>query len=173
MLFSYSHMSNVGLTAYVKDFFAAEKMLKEKLGRETKVKPLPPMLMSGSCCAPSIRTLWELMGWTSCYFAGDEAYLEDSHKIARSILEETGSEIQTSIEDRRYRLPGKNGLQLWHSTSEEGMGIPSKIRRLTSGDEMKLATAIITELREKLALDLDPSPTFESGRGLQARPKRR
>jgi hypothetical protein len=173
MLFSYSHMSNVGLTAYIEDFFAAEKMIKDKLGRDTKVKPLPPMLMSGSCCVPSIRTLWELMGWTSSYFAGDEAYLEDSHNVARKILEETGSDAQTNIEVRRYRLPGKNGPQLWHSTIEEGKSIPSKIRRLTSGDEMKIATTIITELREKLALDLDPSPTFERGRGLQARPKRK
>jgi hypothetical protein len=93
--------------------------------------------------------------------------------VASGILEDTGTDTQTNINDRRYRLPGKNGPQLWHSTGEEGKGMPAKTRRMTSGDEMKLATAIINELREKLALDLDPSPTFERGRGLQARPKRK
>jgi hypothetical protein len=49
--------------------------------------------------------------------------------------------------------------------------MPGKIRPLTIEDEKSLILQLISELRIKLALDLDPNPTFERGLGLQSRAK--
>jgi hypothetical protein len=45
LLASMSHLGRVGLTAYVNDILWAEKELKAKLGRETIVRPLPPLIL--------------------------------------------------------------------------------------------------------------------------------
>jgi hypothetical protein len=161
LMFSFSHLRNVGLTAYIEDYLAAEKMLIEKLGKETRVAPLPPMLLTGSDDKNSLRLLAELMGWTAYYFYYEECFHEESHKTAASIIRESGSGSWPDWEERRYRLPDRNTdtkTRIWCSKPDSDEGIPTKVRLLTSGIELLLITTIISELRQRLALDLDLSP---------------
>jgi hypothetical protein len=132
LLFSFSHLCNVGLTAYIEDYLAAEKLLIEKLGRETRVAPLPPMLLTGCDNKHGLRLLSEFMGWTADYFYFDECFLEESHKTAASIIQESGSGSWSDWEERRYRLPDKNSdskTKLWCSTLDTNEGSPPRSGR--------------------------------------------
>jgi hypothetical protein len=53
------------------------------------------------------------------------------------------------------------------------MAVPRSLRPLAASDERKWVTAVIEESRQKLALDLDPTPTLERGVGLQSRVMRK
>jgi hypothetical protein len=174
LIFSLTHLANVGLAAYVEDLMGAKQLLQQMLGKETKVMPLPPMCLAGCNDKSVIRSIIELMSWTNKFYANNSYYLEDSFKCAATILRNSGSGTQTEVEDRRYRLPDiASGTAIWHSSLEENTELPEKIRPLTVDNERKLFAAIITELRQKMALDLDPIPTHERGIGLQARPKKK
>jgi hypothetical protein len=48
LLFSASHLGAVGTAAYTEDLLEAEKKLKEKFGAQTRVGPLPPILLGGT-----------------------------------------------------------------------------------------------------------------------------
>jgi hypothetical protein len=77
-------------------------------------------------------------------------------------------------EERRMRLPVRTtaaAKKVWSSGGKDSRAMPTKIRPLTSDDEKNLVSQLITELRVKLALDLDPTPTYERGVGLQSRAK--
>jgi hypothetical protein len=74
----------------------------------------------------------------------------------------------------RIRLPSKlqpTKKKVWSSGGKDCWAMPAKIRPLTTDDEKGLILQLISELRVKLALDLDPNPTFERGLGLQSRAK--
>jgi hypothetical protein len=55
----------------------------------------------------------------------------------------------------------------WDFSSKFGQNWMKKVAFVTNG----LIQQLISELRVKLALDLDPNPTFERGLGLQSRAK--
>jgi hypothetical protein len=176
MIFSFSHLCNVGLSAYIEDLLLAEKVLTEKLGKETKVTPLPPMLLGGCDDKNALRSLQELMGWAAHYYHHEECYMEESHRVAAEILSESGTSSGLEWEERRYRLPSKHGdsvKKIWCSKPLTEDKIPLKVRPLSSSNEMLLITTIIAELRQRLALDLDPSPSFDRGLGIQSMPKKK
>jgi hypothetical protein len=173
LLFSAAHLGNVGLTAYIEDLLEADKMLKQRYGRETRVGPLPPLLLAG-CSDPQLtRSLLELEGWVKNYYGRDDDFLEDSHAMAVQMLIKSGVGVQNHLEDRRYRLPsrGGEGSSVWHSGKMTNL--PVTINPATTVMEKELVEKIIQELRGKLALALDPSPAFERGLGLQASSRRK
>jgi hypothetical protein len=49
--------------------------------------------------------------------------------------------------------------------------IPTLARAMSASQERKWVTTLVEEMRTKLALDLDPSPTLERGMGLQSKAK--
>jgi hypothetical protein len=60
-------------------------------------------------------------------------------------------------------VQGQDGIQ--------AVPIPVSVLALQQPDEKRLVKAMIEEIRSKLAVDLDPNPTFERGLGGQERPK--
>jgi hypothetical protein len=70
----------------------------------------------------------------------------------------------------RYRLPNKSGSALYCSGTD--VYLPAKIKPATTANESELITCLIGELRSKLALDLDASPSFERGLALQSKTKK-
>jgi hypothetical protein len=171
LMFSASHLGMVGTAAYAEDYLEAEKMLKEKFGPLTRVGPLPPVMLGGCDNEALIRSIYELGFWLEDYFTTEPAYLEETHVAALYKLDELG-EGMLEPEERRIRLPVKTptaAKKIWSSGGKDSRAMPSKIRPLTSEDEKNLISQLITELRVKLALDLDPNPTYERGLGLQSR----
>jgi hypothetical protein len=100
--------------------------------------------------------------------------MEDTFTLAKLLLHDSGEGKQKNLERRRYRLPGRDGSNIWYSGgvwNGTGDAIPEKIKPATQLQEEKIVRMLIDKIRSKLALDLDPSPTFERGLGLQTRTK--
>jgi hypothetical protein len=60
LLFSASHLGTVGTVAYAEDYLEAERSLKEKFGAQTRVGPLPPILLAGCDNPMLIRSIYEV-----------------------------------------------------------------------------------------------------------------
>jgi hypothetical protein len=180
LLHSPTHLANVGLTAYVADLLRATKMIQDRLGKETRVAPAPPLLLAGCGDSSTIRELYEFTAWAADYYRETDCYLEASFALAKYQLTETGEGEQTDLAMRRFRLPSPRGEEekLWFSggvfrgSSTTPIAIPAKVKPAPQKMENALVIEMIKELRSKLALDLDPSPAFERGLGLQSSPKK-
>jgi hypothetical protein len=112
------------------------------------------------------------MTWALDYFPADVA-LEDTMKLAATIIRENGEGVQSYLELRRLRLPSRDEqkYKLWHSGgSTPPLPIPVSVLAMQQPDEKRLVKTMIEEIRTMLAVDLDPNPTFERGLGGQ-RPK--
>jgi hypothetical protein len=92
LLFSASHLADVEVSAYAEQLVEASGQLGEKLGRETLVAPLPPVLL-GDCTDPSlVRSLFELVTWSDSYYRGMEGYLEESTISALAAIKYLGTD---------------------------------------------------------------------------------
>jgi hypothetical protein len=172
---SVTHLADVGLSAYVSDMLEAEKKMRERLGRDLRVVPLPPMLMSGVDSGVLIREQFEFYTWAETFFPAD-SYLDESIASALAIIRSTCDGNQTWLEPKRVRLPAHtpSGATTWHSGGSTVVNtntgpLPYGATALQQPEERETVTTMIHEIREKLAVDLDPSPAFERGRGGGAR----
>jgi hypothetical protein len=166
-----SHLAQVGLSSYVEDLLATTKKLEEKLGKETRVRPLPLLLLPG-CQDPNlVRELFNLEGWIRRFYAYDDYHLEESHATAGRILRASGEGEQEANKCiMRYRLPdNRSGTSCFFGGMD--CRLPAKIRPATIQQEKEVIQATIQELRDKHALDLDSTPSFERGVVLQAKAK--
>jgi hypothetical protein len=125
--------------------------------------------------ASLIRDLFDLVEWSKYYFSNDQHYLATSHELAAAALSELGEEKQPLHAEIKYRLPGRAGPGgnnntsiLWVSRVRD---LPERIRRADCNTEKRIILSIISELRVKMALDLDSNPTFERGLVLQVKAK--
>jgi hypothetical protein len=176
LVFSASHLAAVGIAGYTEEFLVVKMMIKERLGKATIVLPLPPILLGGSDRPDLLREVCELMSWTEDYFKEDGSLLDASLKAAREILMEQGTGSKETREFRRVLLPDMYTVSKrkpWSSGGMNSIPIPTVARAMTASQEKKWVSTLIEELREKLALDLDPSPTLERGMGLQSKAKRK
>jgi hypothetical protein len=95
--------------------------------------------------------------------------------MARQILMEAGSCMST-WELIKLQLPCKihpTGMRTWASGGEDAERLPAAVRPMTGSTERSYITTMIGEIREKLALDLEPHPSLEKTMGSQSRPKRK
>jgi hypothetical protein len=179
LLFSPTHLTKVGLTAYIYDHLEATKKIQDWLGKETRVAPLPPLLLAGCSDKTTIRELFEFISWAQDYFRDKDCLLEATFEEAMKQLKRSGTGVQQELEPRRLRLPAAGGEEkLWFSGGEyrgsatATAAVPENIKPATQTVEIEVVKVLIEELRTKLALDLDPSPTFERGLGLQTSTKK-
>jgi hypothetical protein len=169
---SISHLADVGLSAYIEDMIEAERRIKTSLSRDVKVGPLPPTTLTGLAVPSVIRELFEYMTWALDYFP--DVALEDTMQLAATIIRENGEGVQSYLEPRHLRLPSRDEtkFKLWHSGgSTSPLPIPVSVIAMQQPEEERLVYKMIEEIRTKLAVDLDPNPTFERGLGGQERPK--
>jgi hypothetical protein len=106
--------------------------------------------------------------WTDDFYGREDDYLEESTRAAINIIASDGEEFATELEERRMRLPGRDGMerQIWRSRGAD-LKIPVKVKPISQSKEKELISSIIAEIREKQAINMDPSPSFERGLGLQ------
>jgi hypothetical protein len=104
LVLSVAHLGNVGLEAYIADHLALEQKIKTKLGRDTKVGILPPLLL-GCCTSPAtVRFLYEFLAWAEDYYQGADWFLDKTFAAAAAALKDTGEGQQLNMETRRTRL---------------------------------------------------------------------
>jgi hypothetical protein len=109
---------------------------------------------------------------------GTDWFLEDTFTAAFNVLKESDVGQQLALEPRRVRLPehysspgatkiGSSGVT-WHGNSNSHQVPLMLLKPATNQMKIKYICCMIGELRTMLALDLDTSPTYERGMGLQA-----
>jgi hypothetical protein len=173
---SLSHLANAGLSVYVHDLLDSVTTITSKLGREVRVSPLPPMMMSGIDSGQVIREVFKLATWAESYFPND-IFLSETTAAALEEIKRNGEGTQTYMEPKRVRLPASTGLPhtTWHSggpwVNSNSGPLPYSATAIQQPEEKALVTTMIAEIREKQAIDLDPSPAFERGLGGQDRPR--
>jgi hypothetical protein len=64
-------------------------------------------------------------------------------------------------------------MRTWASWGEGAVKLPAIIRPMSGNTEKMYIETMIAEIREKLALDLEPHPCLEKTMGSQSRPKRK
>jgi hypothetical protein len=174
LVFSATFLATVGLELYTLEMQEAERRIHNVLGRETIFQPLPPILLGGTSDSNLIRSLFELIEWSTSFYAGND-YLEGSSLKAKSILQDLGTGLRATLESRRYALPVRDDAKkkVWASVASDNMCIPISVKPLTAAMESDYVTGIIAEMKEKWALDLDPSPKHDRALGPQTKPKRK
>jgi hypothetical protein len=174
LMSSFAHLGRVGLTAYINDLLWAESELKSKLGRDTIVRPLPPLLLPGCEDKTLIRDIYDLADWMKIYYKNDRYHLHSSHAAAMAAMSALPDGVQSDLATIRYRLPVRSGpgeaVSAIHWTSRPRV-IPAVIKQLGYSREKELVSTMIAELRESMALDLDSNPSFERGLVLQVKVK--
>jgi hypothetical protein len=179
LLLSPTHLTKVGLSAYISDHLEAGKRIQSRLGKETRIAPLPPLLLAGCGDKTTVREIFEFLAWAKDYYKDMDCMLEETFEEATRQLRRTGTGVQEDLEPRRYRLPAAGGEEkLWFSGGKyrgcttATAEIPESIKPASQTTEMAVVKSLLTELQNKLALDLDPNPTFERGLGLQTSTKK-
>jgi hypothetical protein len=109
LLLSTTHLANVGLSAYIADHLQAARMIQDRFGKETRVAPLPPLLLAGCGDSSVVREVLEFLAWAADYYQEKDCYLEESFELAKKTLIESGTGEQTELALRRYRLPAPGG----------------------------------------------------------------
>jgi hypothetical protein len=118
LIFSASYLAEARIVAYAEELLAVRTIIQDKIGRATKVLPLPPVYLGG-CEDPSlIRATYELIEWSLSYFEHVDSSLENSTRAARDILTDQGSGMKDEWEYKRLLLPDKTspgGRREWKS----------------------------------------------------------
>jgi hypothetical protein len=99
------------------------------------------------------------MAWSDYYFSEEDCYLEATTALARELLNEQGSGSKQAREFRRMLLPDKTttcGRKAWNSGGYYSPELPTIIRAMTTSNEKRWMISLVSEIRTKLALDLDP-----------------
>jgi hypothetical protein len=174
LLFSITNLADTGVTGYAEELLAVTKVIKDKIGAKTRVLPLPPIVLGGVDLPATTRSLFELINWSLYYYGDDQYFLEESTKKARDLLLEAGASPPASWEFRRLVLPSKTsraGRKVWSSGGEECEKWPATIHFTTIIKEKEYVSALIEDVRKRLALDLEPCPAIEQLVGPQSKPK--
>jgi hypothetical protein len=164
LIFSGSHLANVGLETYVADLLKASNKIQAATGKETIVQPLPPIFLGGTTNAELIRSTFELMEWSKEYYGLDDCYLDDGHVTASAILSSQQEGEPRVVDLRRYSLPANknsSSMRVWASGGEERKALPCSVKALTPTAEKEYLDSLIGELRARQALQLDLEPTLD------------
>jgi len=162
LLGSQSHLSAVGLSAYIEDLCAAVEKLAIHFRRTINIVPAPFILCEDTADAHLIRAIVELYAWISSCLKHVEGVSLAAFQISLEGINYCGKgEVQPDHE-ARYRLPDNldnRNKQLWTST---GLGaLPTGVGKFSEEVETEIVLKLIADLNSLLALDLLPVPCFD------------
>jgi hypothetical protein len=164
LLFSASNLAVAGTSGYCADMMGAIERLRNGLGEHMVYTPLPHFFGSGCGDSMTIRSAVEVCAWVTRFFGKDSTFLKESFNVANIILEESGlGGFQPEVAGR-HRLPAEGRTYTtWYSSGLDSL--PTAVRPANKQREERMLTAIIQEIRKGLAIDLEPTPSFERGVG--------
>jgi hypothetical protein len=164
LLSSASNMLAAGTAGYAQDLVHAIQHLRRTLGDHIQYGPLPNILFNGASDEELVRTNLEVGAWAQIAFAHSDALLSRSFQLLdKSMLERgRGGGLQTNYRCR-LRLPShQNNPSKFNTWSSGGWEkYPKSVRPPTVAEETELYHSIIEELRDNLALELEPKPNIE------------
>jgi hypothetical protein len=103
----------------------------------------------------------EICTWAKALFADSDQYLEESYKEALKEME-PGSDADCQADyTRKIRLPCSTEISATRTVwLMKGFRLAKKIMPTSSGREATIVLKMISELRQKLAMNLSDSPSF-------------
>ena len=104
LLFSATHLANVGLAAYIEDLVEAKKRILGALGRDIYISSAPPMLLAGTGNKELISNIFALEEWVS-YGVTEEINFYSSSRVALDTILENGRGGGQHCNTSRLRLP--------------------------------------------------------------------
>ena len=104
LMFSASHLANVGLAAYIEDLVAAKKRVLGALGRDIYFSAAPPMLLLGTGNRELISNITALVDWINKGVA-EEVNFNISGRVALDAIMENGRGGGQHGATTRLRLP--------------------------------------------------------------------
>ena len=169
LIFSASHISNVGLAAYIEDMVEAVVTLKSALGRDILVSTAPPLLLCGTEREEVIRDIFDLFEWVNSA-AEEEDVLRVSNDEALCSIMENGHRGSQLEHRSRIRLPVSMSSLAPKKTWSTGgnTSLPCATSPATETQERTVMVALIQEIKTKLAINLDEEPV--TSRKLTATP---
>jgi hypothetical protein len=161
-LFSATNLAESGLDGYCADLVQTINRLKCNVGEHVVYTPAPHMFGSGCNDGATIRAAIEVGAWSIHVFGRDCCHLKRSFDAANDMVSQAGyGEVQTAITGR-YRLPAANRkYRTWISGGMDSL--PSKLGPISAANEKLMITTMIQEIRTGMAIDLEPTPSFERG----------
>jgi hypothetical protein len=158
LLTSATNMAAAGTAGYAEDMVAAIKLLRRSLGDHIIYGPLPNLLINGCGDWSVIKTSLEIGWWAMMAFKNSPALLQNSYRLLEKMLgDRILGELQPAMRTV-LRLPLLDGSTI--AVSSGGDSIPTKISMLRESEEKVALICMIDEMRDRLAVDLDPAPVF-------------
>ena len=161
LMFSATHLAKQGAAAYAADLVTACRRIKAATGSHTVVGPLPPFLLTGTTDASLVRGMVEVAAWAANVATVEDNFMADSHKTAVGSLLEggRGEQAEYSLKLRMpVNLAAHGEGKTWAS---EGWGqLPIEVRPASAATEKKVVTALLEEICDKLAINLDIYPSL-------------
>ena len=159
MMFSASHLANVGLAGYIEDLVSARRKLAAALGRGIYFAAAPPMLLGGTRNTDLISNISALTAWVNLAAEEDSRFSATSD-IALQIMLENGSNGGQRYSCTRVRLPASlDNLDKKTVWAVGGDGsIPNEMGATSMEQEGRIINSLIGELQLNFALDLDNTP---------------
>jgi hypothetical protein len=174
LLFSASHLANVGLAQYTVDLLDAIQKLKGSVGRDTSCLPLPPIILGGTENEDLVRSTFELIAWSADFFGNTDGIVVECGAHTRELMLELSDSAMSPVGYRRMSLPAyPNGKRVWESGGDSSEAMPRSQKPLTQSQEVRMVANIISEVRAKCGLNLDPAPSHDRGLGPQSKPTRK
>jgi hypothetical protein len=161
-LFSATNLAESGLDGYCADLVQTIDRLKHNVGEHVVYTPAPHMFGGGCTDGAAIRAAIEVGAWSIHVFGRDCCHLKRSFETANDMVSQAGyGDVQTAITGR-YRLPAANGkYRTWISGGMDRL--PSKLGPISAANEKLMISTMIQEIRTGMAIDLEPTPSFERG----------
>ena len=164
LIFSATHLAQVGLTAYVTDLVAAKRRLYSSVGKDVYFAAAPPLLITGTNNKELVNNIFALTGWTTSAMP-EETRLSVASSIALEVILESGQGGFQEASNSRARLPARadshEPTKVWCIGSASNSKLPCKVKPATTSQEERVITGLVSELQLNLALDLDSNPVFD------------
>jgi hypothetical protein len=176
LMFSGSHLARAGTVGYIEDLVAAAASIKAVLGGALKVAPAPPLFLGGCDKDDIIRSCAEVYRWAEDVFGEEDGFMKESVARGYKLLEDATEDRQGDYR-RRMRLPASlspaDGKKCWEMG---GFNLKKRLTPASPEKEAEVVLALLNEVRSKMAIDLDPTPSFDrkvnTGQTTSARQKK-
>ena len=161
LMFSATHLAKHGAAAYAADLIGVCRRVKAAIGSHTVVGPLPPFLLTGTSDWGLIRGAVEVAAWAANVSTPEDTFMAESHLAAIEVLLDSGRGYQPDYATK-MRMPASLSAQgdgkTW--SSEGWHNLPTEVKAATPGSEKKVIEAVLGEVADKLAINLDTSPSL-------------
>jgi hypothetical protein len=161
LLTSITNMAAAGAAGYADDLFRAIKYLRRSLGDHLVYGALPNIFLNGSEDPVTIRTCWEFAAWAKFTFREEASLLYNSFNFVENQLIKRGAGGVQATQRCTLRMPTADGNNNLSFSSGGWDNIPNRILSCSVNDEKEAVEAIVAEIRDKLAIDLDPHPVVD------------